>query len=449
LSDDGLEVSQPVVDVTGDGPNSATENPNSIVGASSALGSDPTSELAGPGSGLQEPSLDSQGHRWQRWGYYWLFSIGGIFLVRMLIDPSLTRRPLLDPNLTIGGLVFFACSLMIFLFANIVTSAPNSENLTGARNAVKLLQRKAAEESDTNELRRRGPGYALFNLFPIIPSFESGDAILNTDADQKTEVNMSRYIVAAKSLAIASQILMVLGLILFCHYNYNNFKAGVGAATIYLMLPYTAMFTGHVLHILPAALILWSLVCFRRPWLTGILFGLAIGVSYYPLFLLPLWVSFYWNRGVGRFTIGVLISIGICICGLLFTSVDMVVFLEQLKAMFGFWEPMMDGLLGIWSLGWSRWWRVPLLVTFVLFCVSFVAWPAEKNIGTLVSYSAAIMLAVQFWHGFYGGLYMAWYLPMVLLIVFRPNLSGRVAIAELGEPKRRHKETAKDLLTEA
>ncbi|MFT5304235.1 MAG: hypothetical protein ACI814_005060, partial [Mariniblastus sp.] len=80
---------------------------------------------------------------------------------------------------------------------------------------------------------------------------------------------------------------------------------------------------------------------------------------------------------------------------------------------------------------------------------SFVAWPAEKNIGTLVSYSAAIMLAVQFWHGFYGGLYMAWYLPMVLLIVFRPNLSGRVAIAELGEPKRRHKETAKDLLTEA
>ena len=85
----------------------------------------------------------------------------------------------------------------------------------------------------------------------------------------------------------------------------------------------------------------------------------------------------------------------------------------------------------------------------VLFCVSLVAWPTEKNIGTLVSYSAAIMVAVQFWHGFGGGLYMAWYLPMVLLTIFRPNLGGRVAMTELRESKKPHKETAKDLLPAA
>lgn len=109
----------------------------------------------------------------------------------------------------------------------------------------------------------------------------------------------------------------------------------------------------------------------------------------------------------------------------------------------------MDGLEGIWALGWNRWWRLPLLVAFVLFCASFVAWPSEKNIGTLVSYSAAIMLAVQFWHGFGGGLYVAWYLPMVLLTFFRPNLNGRVALAELREIKKPHKETARDLLPAA
>jgi len=203
------------------------------------------------------------------------------------------------------------------------------------------------------------------------------------------------------------------------------------------------------LHVLPAALILWAMVSFRRPWLAGVLVGLATSVSYYPIFLLPLWASFYWERGIGRFMIGVLISIGVCICGLLFTSTDMMHFWQQLQAMFGFWFPMTNGLQGIWELGWNKWWRLPLLVAFMLFCISFVAWPTEKNIGTLVSYSAAIMLAVQFWHGFFGGLYMAWYLPMVLLTIFRPNLDGRVALAEVGEIKRRTKETAKDLLPAA
>ena len=415
----------------------------------------PNNVLDGPNVGLTTTPLESSprdrletlGHDYQRLGYYWLFVVGAIMLVRLLVDPSLTRRPMLDPNLSIGGLVFFACSLMIFLFANIITSEPTPEDLRGARNAVKLVQREAAAEDDTKELRRRGPGYTLFNLVPIIPSFESGNAILRTDADQ--EANMSKYVIAAKSLAIVSQILIVIGLVAFCHYNYNNFNVGVGTATVYLMLPYTAIFTGHVLHVLPAALILWAMVGFRRPLLAGFLFGLATGVSYYPIFLLPLWASFYWERGFGRFLLGALVSLGICVGGLAFTSVDMTDFFHQVQAMFGFWSPIMDGLEGIWALGWNQWWRLPLLVAFVLFCVSFVAWPAEKNIGTLVSYSAAVMVAVQFWHGFGGGLYMGWYVPMLLLVVFRPNLTGRVALAELREPKRPRRESPEDLLPAA
>lgn len=69
------------------------------------------------GAGEKELNLDSKGVVWQRLGYYWLFSIGGLILIRMLIDPSLTRRPQLEPNLAIGGMVFFGFSLMMFLFA--------------------------------------------------------------------------------------------------------------------------------------------------------------------------------------------------------------------------------------------------------------------------------------------------------------------------------------------
>jgi hypothetical protein len=43
------------------------------------------------------------------------------------------------------------------------------------------------------------------------------------------------------------------------------------------------------------------------------------------------------------------------------------------------------------------------------------------------------MLAAQFWHGYEdgGGMYMAWYLPLLLLTIFRPNLEDRIAIAVL------------------
>ncbi|MEX1224284.1 MAG: hypothetical protein WEA31_07025, partial [Pirellulales bacterium] len=46
---------------------------------------------------------------------------------------------------------------------------------------------------------------------------------------------------------------------------------------------------------------------------------------------------------------------------------------------------------------------------------------------------AAIMLAVQFWHAHGGGLFIGWYLPLLLLTVFRPNLEDRVALSVLGE----------------
>ena len=398
----------------------------------------------GEGSLVEEPDLESPGYRWQRLGYCWLFIIGGALAIRFLIDPNLLRRPFLEPNLSIGGLVFLGCALMAFLFANIIASQPTPDDLSAMQNAIKVLQREAAGENDTAQLVKRGPGMALFSSFPIIPSFKNGDEILN--ADTTMSADMSRYIIAAKLLAIGGQSMIVLGLILFCFYNYDSFSVGVGTATVYLMLPYTALFTGHVLHVLPAALIVWALVSIRRPLLSGVLVGLATGVSYYPIFLLPLWASFYWERGKSRFITGFLIAIGISIGSLVFTSVDPNAFLNQLQTMFGFWRPLMDGMEGIWALGWNQWWRLPILVAFVLLCFSFAAWPFEKNIGTLVSYTAVVMILVQFWHGFGGGLYMAWYLPLVLLTVFRPNLGGRVAVTELTETAKRQKETAEDLL---
>lgn len=382
--------------------------------------------------------------QWQRMGYIWLFVVSSLFLIRLLFDPKLLRKPLLNPNLDSGGLIFLGLSLMVFLFANIAISEPSANDLRGARNALKLMQRQAADEEDVRLLRREGPGYWLFNLFPVISTFNSSDEILESDPNEAAQ--LARYIAAAKSLAIVSQLVIVVCLVLFCQFNFGSFNVGVGVATIYLMLPYTAIFTGYTLHALPAALLLSALLFFRTPWLAGILMGLATGVSYYPIFLLPLWSSFYWERGFRSFLIGVGVSLAFCILGLAFTSPDFSFFVYQLRAMFGFLLPRTEGLEGIWALGWSPWYRLPLLVAHVALAVSFIFWPSVKDLGTLISYTAALMVAVQFWLGYDGGLTMAWYLPFALLVFFRPNLSGRVATVELIRKRRNSSDSPAEIL---
>jgi hypothetical protein len=102
---------------------------------------------------------------------------------------------------------------------------------------------------------------------------------------------------------------------------------------------------------------------------------------------------------------------------------------EHLRRMYGLLSPNREAheLQGIWNLGWNPVWRLPVIVAFVILSVFFAIWPAQKNLGTLISGSAAVMVAAQFWHGSSGGMYIAWFLPLLLLTIFRPNLQDRVA----------------------
>jgi hypothetical protein len=111
-------------------------------------------------------------------------------------------------------------------------------------------------------------------------------------------------------------------------------------------------------------------------------------------------------------------------------------FLRHLTQMFGVRLPRMENLQGIWREGagfWSYWYRFPILATFVLLSFSFVAWPGRKHLGTLISCTAALMVGAQFWHAHGGGIYVAWYLPLYLMTIFRPNLEDRGALAMVPE----------------
>ena len=43
----------------------------------------------------------------------------------------------------------------------------------------------------------------------------------------------------------------------------------------------------------------------------------------------------------------------------------------------------------------------------------------------MLALTAACLIGIQFWYADRGGAYVLWYLPVLLLVVFRPNLADR------------------------
>ncbi|TWT96754.1 hypothetical protein Pla108_25280 [Botrimarina colliarenosi] len=364
----------------------------------------------------------------ERIGYLWLLAVNGMLLVRMLYDASMVRRPLLEPNMTGGGLSFLGISLMAFLAANVMTGKPDPSDLIAVQRAEHLSQREASEV-EHNTLSTHGPGFTLLLMLPHVSTraLVADEAPVDGDrAEAAAFDDTQRNVLTAQLMAIFCQVMIILGMLMIAKDHFGNLQLGLAAATLYLLLPYTALWTGNVTHALPAALLVWTAYFYRRPAIAGSLLGLACGAIYYPFALLPLWTAFYWRRGVGRFTTGVLLTLGVLVATLIFTSTDAAMFFDRLKQMFGLRLPAMDELSGVWAF-WNGWYRVPILLGFIGLSFSFALWPAQKNLATLLSGTAALMLGVQFWHAHSGGLALAWYLPLLLLTVFRPNLEDHVA----------------------
>jgi len=377
----------------------------------------------------------------QQMGFIWIFTVSAALLVRMLFDSLMVRRPLLEPNLSVGGLTFLGLSLLVFLLANVITTRPQRDDLAGAAAATRLETRAA--EVDADQLTRLGPGYPLLFLLPQLSTQRIFSADTAADGSQGTSETSRRLLheTTARVMAILSQLAIVSGMIAIGWLHFENVRLGIAAAVLYLLLPYTALMTGRVDHALPGALVVWAIAAYRRPLVSGSLIGLAIGTIYYPVFLLPLWCSFYWERGIRRFLLGIGGALLLLVVALWFTSPSTAIFVGQLRQMFGWIFPNEVSLEGFWALPFNdAVFRLPVLAAFVAMMATLAIWPAPKNLGTLLSCSAAVLLGSQFWKAHNGGLFMAWFMPLLLLAVFRPNLENRVALLVLDAewfPKRR------------
>jgi hypothetical protein len=54
-----------------------------------------------------------------------------------------------------------------------------------------------------------------------------------------------------------------------------------------------------------------------------------------------------------------------------------------------------------------------------------LVWPAERHLSELISMSAAMLIFSQFWYLEKGGTLVLLYQPLILLMMFRPNLQPR------------------------
>jgi NADH:ubiquinone oxidoreductase subunit K len=226
---------------------------------------------------------------------------------------------------------------------------------------------------------------------------------------------------------------IVVAIVLIGYRHFDNMHTGIAAATLYLLLPYTAEYTPRIDHAVPAALLVWAVQCYRRPVLSGILIGLLAGLICYPLFLLPLWCSFYWRRGLIRFIIGLSSMLALVALSLVFTANNFHTFLADLFHTFGPDIAPAGSEVGFWGFGRLSAYRLTVFAAFAALCCSLVIWPAQKNLGSLLACTTAIMLATQLWKPYEGGTYVGWYLPLLILTIFRPNLEDRVALSAISE----------------
>ncbi|MDZ7619297.1 MAG: hypothetical protein U1E05_20045 [Patescibacteria group bacterium] len=340
-------------------------------------------------------------------GYVWLFVIGGFFLIRLLLDPVMVRRPLLEPNLSASGLTFTGASLLVFLMANVVM------------NPDERMEYQLAKQPVMSEAT---PGYPpLLHLATI--SEKTVSAVDKTHTDEYRRALLT--LTLSRSLVVLSHLSLVLGIVLVGYRHFDNIHTGVAAASLYLLLFYSSQMTGRLDHVIPAAVLVWAVVMYRRPIVSGLLVGMAASLVFYPLFLLPLWCGFYWSRGLIRFSVAVAVALLVMII-LLIPLAGVADFPSALRHMFGLVGFATRDASGFWTKH-APVFRIPVAAAFIALSASLALWPAQKNLGTLLSCSAAVMLGSQFWHMPQGGLCMAWYLPLLILTVFRPNLEDRVA----------------------
>jgi hypothetical protein len=339
------------------------------------------------------------------WGYLWLLIASLYFLIRCFLDLALVRRPALNSNLDLAGMIWLAGALFISLIAVAVRQpVPSSGGEDLSRAPLNSLPR----------LSEKG-------IRPYAPA----------------EVDDSRLGVwVERGWALLCHLSVAVGLALIGWRHFDDLRAGMSAATFYLLLPYTFLLlpdsplgVGRWDHAWPMALTVWAIFSYRRPVLAGAFLGIATVPAFFLIVTLPSWWGFYFRRGACRFLLsfGLTTGVGLLILAvLLWINGELPSSLQSdwTKFVWQLWKRPDPTTPGIWSyIPRQTAYLVPVFIASMVLVVAAGFWPYPKNLAHVLALSAATLISIQFWYAG-GGVYVLWFLPLLLLLTFRPNLAS-------------------------
>ncbi|QDU81289.1 hypothetical protein Pla110_30300 [Polystyrenella longa] len=348
--------------------------------------------------------------------YPWLFTATGLIFLRLIADQYFTRRPLFPQNMNTAGLIWLGSATFTFLMAIVVTFSPSEPTLESVRRGQQLLHR--SDNSDSQQQVDTGPATAII----AAPVGVISGAVAKSGADHPVTPE-EQIELTARILVICAHLAIIAGLIYIGYRRFCDLHLGIAMAVLYLLLPCTAIHVGEINQVIPAALILWAVALYRRPAVSGGMIGFACGMVFFPIFLVPLWATFYGRKGARQFLGGWITVLTLVLMSLLLVSTDSTSFFRQTVSAIS-WSSLSfnpQDSDGFWSTFESAY-RIPVIAVYLVIVASLTIWPLEKKLEHLIANSTALIVGTQFWYPQQGGIYVLWYLPLLLLVVFRPHL---------------------------
>ena len=331
--------------------------------------------------------------------------------MRCLVDLGLTRRPLLEPNLNASGLACTALGLLGLLVAESILLPLDA----GAA-------RNPASTSATTQA-----------LEDPLPGTDTPDAAVSKVLrDAPLPVSLKRnppQVIVSRVLAGLAHLALVVCLYFIGSRIFERPISGLAMAVCYLLTPYSRIAVVDSGQLIPAALLTAAVLGIppARCWPGWPSAWPAAGCRA-CLGLVPLWVGFYRGRGASRF-----LAVSMLVAAAAAPSPGTGPRWPTGPPPWGpaAWErpaswastacqpPAASGPRS------TRCIRLPVVIGYLALVVLVAFWPTEKNLGEVICLSAALLVASQFWYLEEGGTLILLYLPLVLMMMFRPNLASR------------------------
>ena len=345
---------------------------------------------------------------------WFLYAVTAMIAIRLLADSRFRRRPRIDPNLNPYGLSFLCAAAFIVLTVNASISIPPSVGT--AVEAAAVLAGDTTTQSDPD------PTATIVTMPAVAISKNIQKRADRAGGEELPPDPEATLMLAMRIVAVVSHAAVVLGLIILGYRRFGSGTLGLSMATLYLLLPCTAKEVHNVSHALPAAFVVWAFVAYRRPAIAGSMLAFATGALFSTAFLIPLWAVFYGRKRVTSFFAGLVATAAVLMAPLLWTSTPWLLMRKASGSINSTVFDLFNGTANSTAALSHPALRLVVMVVFGCALVCVVAWPRTKQLSDLIAGSTVLVVLSQLWYPRQLGLYVIWYLPLLLMVIFRPRL---------------------------